>query len=603
MRKKQSMALLFAAVSSAAIYTEVQAADIIQSSDYVVVPQYSDAVQLPVPEARVVAATDIPVVTNLNDLQQIIYEEMQNFTTTFQVQYKGDTKELKSEIMDVLIKTKEKDDYLLGTVLSYGYGYKGYENDVTLTINLGYTTNTEQEAFVKSEVKRLVAELITPSMSDVEKVKVINEYIVKKTTYSKNTQASPHAAYTILKEGKGVCQAYATLAYMMLTEAGLEAHYVTGFAGEDHAWNLVKVDGEWYHLDPTWNDPTFSIDVSSYPAMSEYISYDYFLISDQVIAQDHTMDERKGLPSATSERFSALRNDMSTPFTMNGIPYVLLPEYVNGYLYYVNYGNDSYAIDRINLLASVPAVESFASVRAMDILATDQAIYFVDMQNNLGLSKIDLATKQVTTLHTANKIHSIKKDAQNVYAYSNGNVVFSEPYETSEPTPPERPVAVKEIDELLATITYLNKNFATRAEQLLAQLQTLTEAEKQFLSEETVDKTKEIEAKYKKMKNLSFTGTSAWKQTIDVKTPRKPWTITLSQTVKNTPDNLKNIQVVDMFGDPVAVEIKIDGQKITVTPKNDYVPDIPYTLVIQSGLENEKGVKLQQGVHLTFYFK
>ena len=90
------MALLFAAVSSAAIYTEVQAADIIQSSDYVVVPQYSDAVQLPVPEARVVAATDIPVITNLNDLQQIIYEEMQNFTTTFQVQYKGDTKELNS---------------------------------------------------------------------------------------------------------------------------------------------------------------------------------------------------------------------------------------------------------------------------------------------------------------------------------------------------------------------------------------------------------------------------------------------------------------------------------------------------------------------------
>lgn len=601
MRRKQSMALLFAAVSSVAIYSEVQAAEIIESSDFAVESYFQGAVQLPVQESRVVASSDLRVVTNLNDLQQIIYEEMQNFTTTFQVQYKGNTKELDSKtMMNLLIKAKEKDNYLLGTVISYGFNLKGYENDVTLTINLGYTTNAEQEAFVKSEVKRLVAELITPSMSDVEKVKVINEYIVKKTTYSDNTQASPHAAYTILTEGKGVCQAYATLAYMMLTEAGMEAHYVTGFAREPHAWNLVKVDGQWYHLDPTWNDPTF---VTSFQGLAEYISYDYFLISDSVISQDHTMDERSGLPAATSERFSALRNGLSRIIEAGGIPYVLVPEYVDGYLYYVNYSDSSYAINRINLLASVPTVESFAAVKAMDILATDQAIYFVDTRNNMGLSKIDLATKQVTTLHTADKIHSIKKDAQNVYAYSNGRVVFSEPYAASEPKPIERPVAVKEIDELVATITYLNKNFATQAQQLLAKLQKLTEAEKQFLSQETLDKTREIEVKYEKMKSLSFAGTNAWNETIDVKNPRKPWTITLSQTVKNTQDNLKNIQVVDMFGDPVNVSIKIDGKTITVTPNTEYVADIPYTLVIQPALENEQGAKLQQGTHLTFTFK
>lgn len=596
MRKKQSMALLFAAVSSAVIYSEVQAADIIQSSDYAVESYFQGALQLPVSEMRVAAAADLQVVTNLNDLQQIIHEEMQNFTTTFQVQYKGNTQELKSNIMNLFTEIKEKDDYLLGTVLSNGYSYKGYENDVTLTIDLGYTTNAEQEAFVKSEVKRLVAELITPSMSDVEKVKVINEYIVKKTTYSQNTQASPHAAYTILTEGKGVCQAYATLAYMMLTEAGMEAHYVTGFAREPHAWNLVKVDGEWYHLDPTWNDPTFA---TSSPELAEYISYEYFLISDNVISKDHTMDKRPGLPAATSERFSALRNELSVSFRYDGIPYVLVPEYVNGYLYYVNYENRSYAIDRINLLASVPAVESFANVKAMDILATNQAIYFVDLNKDFGLSKIDLATKQVTTLHTENKIHSIKKDAQHVYAYSNGKVVFSESYEASST---ERPVAVKEIDDLLATITYLNKDFAKQAEQLLAKLQTLTEAEKQFLSSETIAKTKEIEVKYKKMKNLSFAGSNAWKQTVDVKTPRKPWTIKLSQKLKDTKENMQFIKIVDMFGDPVDVSIKIDGQTIIVTPTTDYVADIPYTLVVQPGLESEQGVKLQPGIHLTFTF-
>ncbi len=92
-------------------------------------------------------------------------------------------------------------------------------------------------------------------MSDFEKAKAVNDYIVLNTTYSENTATSPHNPYAILKEGKGVCQAYALLTYRLLKAGGMDVRYVTGYAGEDHAWNLVKVDGKWYHLDTTWNDP------------------------------------------------------------------------------------------------------------------------------------------------------------------------------------------------------------------------------------------------------------------------------------------------------------------------------------------------------------
>ena len=53
----------------------------------------------------------------------------------------------------------------------------------------------------------------------------------------------------------------------------MEVRYVTGWAGEAHAWNIVKVDGQWYHLDTTWNDPVFSASAGD---MSDYVSYKYF---------------------------------------------------------------------------------------------------------------------------------------------------------------------------------------------------------------------------------------------------------------------------------------------------------------------------------------
>lgn len=57
-----------------------------------------------------------------------------------------------------------------------------------------------------------------------------------------------------------------------------------------------------------------------------------------------------------------------------------------------------------------------------------------------------------------------------------------------------------------------------------------------------------------------------------------------------------------MFGDPIDVTISFDGKKIIVTPQQNYEPDIPYTLVIEAGLQSAAGKTLSRGQHLQFTF-
>ncbi|POZ55238.1 hypothetical protein LYSIN_00020 [Lysinibacillus sphaericus] len=100
----------------------------------------------------------------------------------------------------------------------------------------------------------------------------------------------------MLSEGKGVCQAYALVLYRMLDMLGFEVQYVPGKVGEQlHAWVLVKLDNEWYHIDVTWDDPL--------PDRKGEVRYNYFLVSDQQLAKDHTWDFAS-FPSATSEKYA-----------------------------------------------------------------------------------------------------------------------------------------------------------------------------------------------------------------------------------------------------------------------------------------------------------
>lgn len=370
------------------------------------------------------ADTEMPTFTNETDLVNYIIRNMENLEDGFEARFVGDTRGLISnyKLGQLITDARNENDYLLGIGASINYNVSYTTKEAELKFTTRYAITKEQQNFVDAEVARINAQIIHPNMTDLEKVLAISEYIIKNTTYSFDSSTTPHAAYALFKEGKGICQAYAMAAYHMFKEAGLDAHYVTGDVGGAHAWNLVKVNGEWYHIDLTWNDPTF---YSNIPGLENYISYKYFLLSDDTLLAERIMDSRPNLPKATAKNFEVFRSIESMPYVVNGTPYMLLPEFVNNQIFYVNYSNN-FAINTLNLATEPLAIERFADVRAMDILATNHALYFINIDTNFGLSKIDLQTKAVTDLYSEDSITSIKLENGVVNAYNNETVVYSE---------------------------------------------------------------------------------------------------------------------------------------------------------------------------------
>ncbi|MCI8550452.1 MAG: hypothetical protein HFI68_07685 [Lachnospiraceae bacterium] len=113
------------------------------------------------------------------------------------------------------------------------------------------------KASMEAEVSNILNKMDS-SMTDLEKLMVIHEALVINITYSETTAwdngKGCYTAYCALVEGKAVCHGYA-LAFNLLAErAGIGTARFVGSSNLKHAWNLVAVDGQTYHVDCTWDD-------------------------------------------------------------------------------------------------------------------------------------------------------------------------------------------------------------------------------------------------------------------------------------------------------------------------------------------------------------
>ena len=106
--------------------------------------------------------------------------------------------------------------------------------------------------YEKLKAVRLEAlSLVEPGMSDVEKALVLHDFIMRKTYYSQGTAS--HAVVGPLVYGYAVCSGYTNAYQFLLHEVGIESYFLSS-KPMNHSWLMIKLDGEFYHADLTWDD-------------------------------------------------------------------------------------------------------------------------------------------------------------------------------------------------------------------------------------------------------------------------------------------------------------------------------------------------------------
>ncbi|MBO4592246.1 MAG: leucine-rich repeat protein, partial [Eubacterium sp.] len=143
--------------------------------------------------------------------------------------------------------------------INSGYRYNTKSNMfLTLKFNFSVENKAERTAMLKeyaaaiSEFKRGV----NPNWTDMEKLVYINDYITRICEYDKTQSLDNiYNVYGVLVNRKAVCQGYSLTVNALAKKLGIESYTVSSHS-KNHAWNIVKLNGKFYMMDTTWDDPT-----------------------------------------------------------------------------------------------------------------------------------------------------------------------------------------------------------------------------------------------------------------------------------------------------------------------------------------------------------
>ncbi|MBE6724324.1 MAG: hypothetical protein E7576_03850 [Ruminococcaceae bacterium] len=141
-----------------------------------------------------------------------------------------------------------------------GVRYSASLGEALIPLEMAYYTDAEEEREVDEKVDELIGQLrLKEDRGAYDKVRDIYGWIVANVTYDSEHKGNldylpQYTAHAALFDGTCVCQGYANLFYRLALEADVDARIISGKGnGENHAWNIVCLDGWYYHLDSTWD--------------------------------------------------------------------------------------------------------------------------------------------------------------------------------------------------------------------------------------------------------------------------------------------------------------------------------------------------------------
>lgn len=127
----------------------------------------------------------------------------------------------------------------------------------------GPSLSSQERKELKAKVGEIVSARVTEGMTDREKIVALVNYVYDHCEYAPDwSKNRANTAWGLLVYGEAQCSGYARGMVALFDAVGIESRYVhaakTDPINPSHQWNLVKLDGKWYHLDVQMFDSSFS---------------------------------------------------------------------------------------------------------------------------------------------------------------------------------------------------------------------------------------------------------------------------------------------------------------------------------------------------------
>jgi len=203
--------------------------------------------------------------------------------------------------------------------------------EIKVIYDSGLNTDEKRGEFAKAVDTIIKASGVNSSMSEYQRSKALHDILALNVEYIDTANA--HNAYGAIVEGKAVCEGYAEAYQYLLYLSGIRSHIITGVGNsEAHAWNLVRIDGEYYQTDVTWDDQGI-------------VYYSYFNITTERMTENHSINNNGyPLPECTSTKAGYYNNSNGNGSTFDKKPSIddLVNQLKNNNFARVYYtGNDS----------------------------------------------------------------------------------------------------------------------------------------------------------------------------------------------------------------------------------------------------------------------
>lgn len=161
-----------------------------------------------------------------------------------------------------------------------------------------------KKAKVEAKAKEIISK-IDSKASDYEKELQIHDYLANNLKYDKAAEKQPMVndtlkssfdIYGALIEKKAICEGYTKSFQYLCYLVGINANQVVG---KGHMWNVVKIGGEWYQVDLTWDDPIVN------GGTIDIVTHDYFNLTTSAMTKDHKIDTSNPIkvPSCTATKY------------------------------------------------------------------------------------------------------------------------------------------------------------------------------------------------------------------------------------------------------------------------------------------------------------